>query len=152
MDWPDVRLLACAGDWQRAGMLLVMHDMAELCLTMDVLYQWGEMLLQQNVVIKWFIRWGESLTKGELCHAQHFWVSKVGWHTFFVTSLHIICLNLGCNLNTQITRVTVQCYCDIFSHVWVKMLINIYVYIKIRVNQMFLVLFQIQFQNKFIPK
>lgn len=40
MDWPDVGLLACAGgDWQRAGMSLVMHDVAEPCLAVEVLYQ-----------------------------------------------------------------------------------------------------------------
>lgn len=37
MDWPDVQLLACTGDWQRAGMSLVMHDVAEPSLAVDMM-------------------------------------------------------------------------------------------------------------------
>lgn len=37
MDWPDVQLLACTGNWQRAGMSLVMHGVAELSLAVDVM-------------------------------------------------------------------------------------------------------------------
>ncbi len=65
MDWPDVQLLACTGVWQRAGMSLVMHDVAVLSLAMDVMER------------KW------CTNKGKCCYSLRLtfihWVWQIDW-------------------------------------------------------------------------
>ncbi len=58
------------GEWQRASMLLVVHDVAELSLAVDVMEGWvsqqGQVLLLPKAVIQWPERGSESWHCGAL--------------------------------------------------------------------------------------